>query len=241
MFLKLDAKIYTELDGEHVGKLHYVVLDPKTRQLLSIVINRGLPPKAVVISAEDIRTTLPDGGRIDLKMSKEQLGALPNNVEGHTVAFDASNNTFRLDAPNVSAVSSSTYGYNVLGGAYDPFEERLAVATDAVFYPEVAGYPEGSAIKAEQEVEYEQERLIPQEAARLRKHMNIVDKDGQLVGHLTSIYLSHNRALKQFTVKEGGLITEEAVFPAHWISDMGDDSISLTHTREEILKILFEV
>src|SRR6476619_1580416 len=112
MFLKLDAKIYTELDGERVGKLHYVVLEPKTKQLLSIVINRGFPPEAVVISAEDIRNTLPDGGRIDLKMSKEQLDALPNYVEGHTVEFDPISNTYRIDEPGAPTISSLTYGPN---------------------------------------------------------------------------------------------------------------------------------
>jgi sporulation protein YlmC with PRC-barrel domain len=42
MFIKLDAKVYTDLDGKHVGKLHFVALDPKTHNMDSIVVERGL-------------------------------------------------------------------------------------------------------------------------------------------------------------------------------------------------------
>jgi uncharacterized protein YrrD len=241
MYLKLDAKVYTDLDGKHVGKLHFVALDPKTHNLDGIVVERGLEPHYyVVVDAKDISEVTPDGERINLKLTKKQVVELPNYVEAHTVVSDINANVYRANEPGEPPVSEISYGPGILDVAYAPVENQLARATEVMIYPSEVVYPADSAFKAELEVEYQQQKLVPLDAPHLRKGMKIEAKDGQPVGHLNGLYFNHKGKFNEFTAKDGFLFAEEITLPAQWIGEFGEKSISLNHTQEQIESLVYK-
>ena len=85
MRIDLDAKVRTR-DGEDAGSVQRAVVDPRTSEVIELVVSTGgwlgrdvLVPRTEIEAAED------DGGAIRLRLTKQELEALPAYVPANYV------------------------------------------------------------------------------------------------------------------------------------------------------------
>src|SRR5829696_6233047 len=78
MRIELGARVLTA-DGEHVGKVQHLILDPKTEELRSLVVEHGMinrESKTVPGSLVDVS----DEESISLQITQEEFEELPDFV-----------------------------------------------------------------------------------------------------------------------------------------------------------------
>lgn len=84
MRIDIGMKVRT-VEGEEVGKVERVILDPETRVVDAVVVHRGLVlTRDVVVPLSLIQGAGKDGVR--LRIGKVQLAELPDFIERHYVA-----------------------------------------------------------------------------------------------------------------------------------------------------------
>src|SRR5919199_6046382 len=86
MRIDLDAKVRTR-DGHGAGSVQRAVVDPRTNEVMELVVSTGgwlgrdvLVPRTEIEAAED------DGGAVRLRLTKQELEALPAYVPANYVA-----------------------------------------------------------------------------------------------------------------------------------------------------------
>jgi uncharacterized protein YrrD len=79
MQVDIQAPVYSA-DGEHVGKVDRVVIDPQDKRVTHIVVHKGtLLSRDIVVPLDDVNTAGDDGVR--LRVSADKLDALPDFIE----------------------------------------------------------------------------------------------------------------------------------------------------------------
>jgi sporulation protein YlmC with PRC-barrel domain len=78
MRVDLDAKVRTR-DGEDVGSVQHAVVDPRTNEVTDFVISTGaLFGRDIVVAREELDRATEQGDALRLRLSKDELEALPS-------------------------------------------------------------------------------------------------------------------------------------------------------------------
>lgn len=81
MRVDLDAKVYAS-DGHELGTVERAVFDPTNKQVCELVVSTGaLLGRDVLVPVQAIEQQGPGGDRIVLKMTRDEVEALPPFVE----------------------------------------------------------------------------------------------------------------------------------------------------------------
>jgi uncharacterized protein YrrD len=209
MQFKENVDVFT-YDGEKVGQVDRVVIDPQDGEVTHLVVRKGfLFPEDKVLPVDLVESA--EEKRVTLRQDAGDLHKLPRFEEAHYVGLDSDEIT-RTAYPVESA--QPIYWYPPYG--------------TPVGYPPFATPPYPTYI----------ERNIPPGTVPLKEGARVVSVDGKDVGDVEEVF-SDNETEKvtHILVAEGILFKRHKLVPMHWIQSVDENQIRLS-VKASILKNL---
>jgi uncharacterized protein YrrD len=201
--LKEGADVFTA-NGEQVGKLNRLILEPGTNEVTHIVVQKGwlLPadkvvPIAMINSALDEKIVLNEGVR--------DFDQWPAFEETHYV---------ELTEADIPPAGSLNYQYAPAYYWYPP--------SGYIGYPrfgaEYYGWPPVVTT-----------RNIPADTIPLKEGADVMSSDDEHVGEVERIFLdSESHKATHFLISQGTFLKERKLVPAHWIRLVEEDKVQLS-------------
>jgi len=200
MQYKKGAEVFSG-DGEKIGTLDRVVIDPRTREVSSLVVGKGLffrTDKVIPIALVDL--DIED--RIVLKKTNQDIHEdFPDFETAHYVPLAESDN------PYFEAVEASFW--------YPPVHPGLAMGN-------YVGHPMPEfVLKTDQD--------IPEGTVALEEGAKVISRDGKHVGNVEQVITeSQENRVSHFVISEGFLLKERKLVPAVWVTNVAEDEIHLS-------------
>ena len=213
MELKKGAKVYTA-DGDKVGTIERVVLDPKTKEVSHVVVEKGFffsEDKVVPISL--LGPTTED--RVTLREGEYGFDELPPFVETEFVPAEVEpSETPEVRPEQEQEVSQPTayvqpyYWYPPLGvGWWMGIPNPYGVDSEFV-HTQVINIPEGT--------------VALEEGAR------VVGSDEKQVGDVEEVLTdSETDRVTHLVIAEGLLLKEKKLIPASWVASILESRVLL--------------
>jgi uncharacterized protein YrrD len=198
MEFKSDAGVYTP-DGQVVGHVDRVVLNPQTKAVTHIVVRKGLLfVEDKVVPLNFIQSA--DADRVVLRAAAGDLEKLPAFEEAHYVPLSD------------EEAQASAYAEGLAAPLY--------------WYPPIGGWlghdyvpPFGMEI----------EQNIPEHTIAVRHGARVITADDQDVGHVEQVFTAPESHRATYFLIAHGLITKtKKLIPATWVRDMSENDIHLT-------------
>ena len=196
-------------NGEKLGEIGRVVLDPKTKEVTNLVVEKGflfteekVIPMSLVESATEKEVTL--SGEVEFE-------SLPNFQESHFIAAEVQPQ--QNQQPQVR-VARSVYAYPPAVSARDE-EQRSAY-----------GMP--NYVKTIS-------RNIPKGSVALEIGANMLDKDGNAIGKVEEILMDRQADVAtHLVVSEGLFLKEKKLIPASWIAHVEDNEVQISMSSDYV-------
>lgn len=182
-------------EGDNLGEVDRLVIDPSGRQVTHVVVRKGVfLPDDKVIPVDVIAAA--DESVIRLRESVD-TDKLPPFEETHYVELDegTSRTVGRAD------IRSFAWAYPM---------------TPAAAFPQYPVYPTGGRLEVE--------RNVPTDSAVIEKGTHVVTADGQDIGAIREVRTRPDGGLSHVTVDPGWL-QAETLIPAHWISEVSEGAV----------------
>jgi uncharacterized protein YrrD len=191
-------------DGQKIGDVERVVLEPQTREVTHIVVEKGtLLTTAKVLPINLVGAATEDG--LTLREAAGDLEALPDFEESHYVPVGEPEDDRELAEGYtqsllwVPPVGGLGFGRPGRVGAPLPDEERVV------------------------------ERNIPQGTVALKEGAQVYSQDGEHVGDVEEILTDPQQdQVTHVVISSGLLLKEEKLVPATWISGILEDAVTLS-------------
>jgi uncharacterized protein YrrD len=188
-------------DGEKIGTLERVVINPETDEVSHLVVKKGMlfsEDKVIPIEMVDLEI----GDRIALKATDQDLEDMPDYEVSHYVQRDKWN---QLD-----------YQEDEIEAVYW-YPPARAWWRTAGF----VGYPQPQFV-------VETEVNIPEGTVALKEGAEVISRDGKHIGNVERIITDpeDNRAT-HFVISEGFILKERKLVPTPWVMDVLEDEIHL--------------
>lgn len=200
MRFKKGAAVFSS-EGERIGTLNRVVIDPATREVSNIVVEKGTLFKTdKVIPVALIERDTKD--RIILqKTNQDILEDFPDFEVTHYVPLDDPDNPYQDDI-EASYWYPPTYPWWTAGGH--------------------VGYPKPKFVqKTTQD--------IPEGTVALEEGARVISRDGEHVGNVEQILAdSEEHVVTHFVVSEGVLLKDHKLIPVTWIATVAEDEVHLS-------------
>jgi uncharacterized protein YrrD len=208
MQFKDGATVYTA-DGQHVGSIDRVVIDPRTDEVPHVVVRQGVlftEDKVVPINLIDTATA----DEVRLRTHVDNLDDLPHFEETDYLPLDETDH-----AADAAGYARPYYWYPPVGLAFG-------------YYPGYYAYPV-------QPYAVETERNIPKGTVWLKEGANVISADGETVGRVARVFIDDKtQQATHLLVKEGWLFKEKKIVPMAWIQSMTEDEIHLAVTARRL-------
>lgn len=196
--------------GEKVGEIERVVIDPRTREVTHIVVEKGfLFTESRVLPIQVVQSA--DGERVVLDPRvEEDLESWPIFEERYTIPIEEARAADLERDPAAPRPARPLYWYPPL------------VAGDAGYL----GMPYYPATVVEVE------RNVPEGAAALKPGAKIYSADDEHVGNVERVFTdSRTDAITHFLISRGLLFKNYKLVPANWVVDATDDAVYLSVTK----------
>jgi uncharacterized protein YrrD len=204
MQFKEGASVFTA-QGQRVGTIDRVVLEPDTKEVTHLVVEKGfLFTEDKVVPMSLVGPATED--RVTLREDAGDLEALPDFEESHYVRADRG-----LRPPLSSAHWSRPipiYPYPPIGGTWpyaahsDYAKPRYVAKTD---------------------------KNIPEGAVALEEGAKVIGSDGKQIGKIERVFTEplEDRAT-HLLVSEGLILKEKKLVPTEWMTDVSEDEVRLS-------------
>lgn len=196
------AKVVTA-DGERVGSVDRVVLEPESKEVTHLVVEKGFlfgEDKVVPMSLVGPATE----EKVTLRRDAGNLEDLPNFEESHY--FPAETEPQRPPEP-------ATW------------------ARPLYLYPPVGSWWSSGGYAAYTQPQYvlKTERQIPEGTIALKEGAKVVSSDGEQIGDIERIFTEpqENRAT-HLLISEGLILKEKKLIPTRWLSTVLEDEVFLS-------------
>ncbi len=204
MEIKEGARVYT-VDGKQAGKVHRVVIDPGTKEITHLVVQKGFLLASDKVMPIDLIQYQKDDGLI-LRPDAGNLDDLPDYVEREYVPLAEAELANRLYTP--SDFTPPLYWYPAYG----------APALGTVGLPVT-----GSSV-----VPVGEHLNIPGDTVPLSEGAKVIGSDGKHVGNLNEVLMSsESNQATHLMISTGLLSKEKKLIPISWVSKMEEDQIHL--------------
>jgi uncharacterized protein YrrD len=193
----------TTADGKRIGDVERVVLDPQTKEVTHIVVEKGIlftTDKLVPISLVGTATE----EEVALREPAGDLEALPDFEETHYVPADK-----------------------------PPGKERRSEAhtQSLLWYPPVGGLGFGRPGRVGAplpDVDRVVERNIPEDTVALKEGAEVYSQDGEHVGDVEEVLTDpQQHQVTHLVLSKGMVLKEKKLVPAAWISSMLPEAVTL--------------
>lgn len=201
MQFKEGASVFT-WDGEEVGDIDRVVLDPKTKEVTHVVVQKGFlftTDKIVPVSLIDVATE----DRVTLREDAGDLEALPDFEEKQYFPIT------EIEEREVSPTGyvRPLYWYPPAGLTW----------WGAPSY----GYPLPPYV-------IRTERHVPEGTVALEEGATVVSSDGEHVGDVEAVLTDpEGDRATHLVISRGLLLTETKLVPTTWVSTVMEDEVHL--------------
>lgn len=200
MEFKQGVEVFSD-DGEKIGTLSRVVIDPRTREVSNLVVEKGLlfkTDKVIPVTLVDL--DIED--RIVLKKTNQDiLEDFPDFETSYYVPLDQPDNPYQDDIEASYLYPPLHLGWTAGGHLGYPVPEYV--------------------LKTEQD--------IPEGTVALEKGAKVISRDGEQVGNVEEIITeSQGDRVTHFVVSEGFLLKERKLVPAVWIAEVTEEEIHLS-------------
>jgi len=225
------ARVLT-FDGENIGKLERVVINPRTRAVTHLVVEAGKgigAGKGLGGGSQEIggatHKVVPlewvaSGTRDEIRLGQAPypIDQLPSYEEKHYVMIDE--RTFLEDEQVRNAPAPAMYWYPPLSGQMGPT------------YMDITGYVPNPAIPVtgdeEKGMTQRIDRNIPEDTVALQENAEVVAADGKTVGKVDRVFLDpESRRATHFLISRGFLFKTEKLVPEHWIQEVDEERVHL--------------
>ncbi len=188
-------------DGQQVGQLNRVVIDPRTESVSHVIVQRGfLFTDERVIPVNLIASA--DEENVDLRLDAEDLEDLPQFVETNFIKVPEEERV----VPDASQAA--------------PF---YPVAPMPTWRPGTPIADPGIEPRIEQE-----ERHIPDDTVVVQKGADVLALNDEKVGDVEEVLTDpESHRITQFVISEGLLLKEEKRVPIEWVSEIHENEIRL--------------
>jgi uncharacterized protein YrrD len=217
MKIELGAKVVTA-DGDEIGTIDKLILDPEGGDLHSIVVHKGL------LFGRDIEIPIDDiaqqqTGAIHIRRTKQQLDDLQTFYEG----------SYTTPPPERSAEFVSGYGYPASG-----------LLWPSRWSGPVSGEPYGhEAVGAVEDEVAAMHRAQDLSNAVIKEGSDVRSRDGEKVGEVHQIVFDAATGRPtMLVIRKGFLFTEDVEIPAGLISSVDDDRVYLDARHDELEQYL---
>jgi uncharacterized protein YrrD len=222
MRLTKGADIYSS-EGERIGTLDRVVIDPESHEVTHLVISKGLLFKTNKVVAMDmVNQEVED--RITLLNPKHDLEEFQDFEETHYV--DVDDPDYPGNAPEASAMEP-------VGGAYWYPPTSLAwwrLTPDThMAYPATPALPP-YVPKTTQN--------IPEGTVALEEGAKVMTKDDKYIGNIEQVIVDEqDNRVTHFVINQGTFFTERKLIPVLWISSIDEDEVHLAPSSKVLERL----
>jgi uncharacterized protein YrrD len=202
-------------DGEKVGEIDRVILDPEDKEITHVVVQQGfLFTTDKVVPAHLIEEATEE--QVTLSVEVGELEELPDFEESHFVPV----NEAEFARPTESNYAPPLFWYPPPGAGWGT-AGSATIGTGAPAVPPFMTAEEGTPAPAGMTV--------------LNEGATVVSMDGENVGSVEAILTDpeENRAT-HLVIGRGVLLTEEKCIPTSWISTVMQDEVRLTVGSETL-------
>lgn len=197
MQFNIGAKVLTA-DGEQVGTVDRVVIEPDTQEVTHLVVQKGIlftEDKVIPMSLVSNATE----EQVSLQKADDDLDEFPDFVESNFVPADRG-----PDSVSVTNNRANTF----------------------YWYPPVGGYG-GFAAHAIPRYVVKTEH-IPEGTVALDEGANVISSDGEHVGDVERVFTdSENDRATHLLISEGLFLKEKKLVPTRWIEHVFEHEIRL--------------
>jgi uncharacterized protein YrrD len=200
MQFKKGAEVFSG-EGEKIGTLNRVVIDPRTREVSSLIVGKGIlfrTDKVIPITLVDL--DIED--RIVLKKTNQDvLEDFPDFETAHYVPLDEPDNPYH------DVVEASYW--------YPPVNPGWAISN-------FAGHPIPKYV-------LKTDKDIPEGTVALEEGAKVISRNGEHVGNMEEVITeSQDNRVSHFVISEGFLLKERKLVPAVWVTKVDEDQIYLS-------------
>lgn len=218
MRLTTGADVYSSA-GEKLGSLDRVILDPETKEVTHIVIERGLLSKTrKVVSMDRMNDEIDE--QVTLTGSKHDLDDYPDFEETHYISADETDYP-AADSPTTSVPTS--FWYPPTGLAW----WRVASpAVDMPYNPVMPAYVTRTR------------QNIPEGTVALEEGAKVMSSDEKHIGNIAQVIVdTDDNRVTHFVVDEGFLFKDRKLIPVLWISEIDEDAVYLSATAKVLERL----
>jgi uncharacterized protein YrrD len=206
MRLAKGADVYSG-DGEKLGVLDRVILDPNTKEVTHLVVSKGfLFTTNKIVAIDELDENAADS--ITLRSPKRDLKDFQDFEETHYVNLEQAENPTSDETP-----APVSYWYPPLNMVW----WRAGGTDNPVMYP---GQPAYVARKTQN---------IPEGTVALEEGAKVVSADHKHIGNIKELIINapENR-VTHIVLNEGVLFKERKLVPVTWISEIDEGEIRLS-------------
>jgi uncharacterized protein YrrD len=203
------ADVYSA-GGNKLGSLHRVILDPNTRKVTHLVVEKGLLFNTnKIIPIEQVNPQNEE--MIILTSSEQDLKGFTDFEEDHFVSLD------QADNPEAGV----EYSYWYPPPSYASWRTGMQM-----LYPPVPTY----VIRTTQN--------IPDGTVALEEGARVESADNKLVGTIEQLIVEpENNHVTHMVISAGLLFKERKLIPVNWISTIGEKEVRLSVNAGTLEKV----
>lgn len=196
-------------DGEKVGTVDELVIDPRSQDVTHIVVEKGfLFSEDRVIPVENLRQA--DEETIVLREGTQGLEEFPAYEQSYFVSYQRDSL-----APQWGNWAGSPLFY------YPPVGARP--------YSFHTGYPNAGAGVVEREG-----KSVPHQSVMVDEGTKVVTSDGEHAGDVEKTYTDDDGNVTHILISKGLIFSTERLIPVDWVTQMEDNSIKLNVTSDVV-------
>jgi uncharacterized protein YrrD len=220
MQIELDAKVVSK-DGEQIGKVDRIVIDPASLEVIEIVTHKGLFSVEDRIIARDFIES-GDDDTVQLNIDAAKVQELPLFASADYLVPEESWDQVMYPKEGeeygyTTTASSSWMGATTVMAASSPGGGQ---------YSQVQGYSLGASQLADTSLEVRTN--LPEDAVVLRHRADVLSADGKKLGVVDDVALDQDGKLTGLHVRSGVLRHHETYAPANLVKSLTNHAVTLT-------------
>lgn len=213
MELKHDAKVMAA-NGDDVGRVDRVVLDPKTNEVTGIVVRKGWlfsEDKVVPIGM----VQFGDDGGVMLRGDTETFNDLQDYQSKYYVPADELN-----EGDGQTSAVAPVYAYPPLGVPWGGF-----------------GYgPAGASVPPD--VVQKTETNIADNEVALKNGAAVLSRTGDHIGNIDEVLTNEDtRRVTHFVLSQGVIFKSRKLIPMDWVANVADDEVRLAVSAKTLEQV----
>jgi uncharacterized protein YrrD len=217
MEVELGKPVVTS-DGEKVGTVDRLVIDPDSRTIREFLVQQGTLLTSDRIVEGSFVDRIDADGTVYLTLTEDQVESLPEFVEHH------------YHAPGDQELGAMPHAW--IGGAggagggplfWGPLGPGRGEAGRGLFFEPAPANP----IPKEPDDSLREDEIVIDEGT------NVLGRDGDKIGTVEEISYDANGKISGFTVKSGLIFSHDVHVPISWVDSIRTDAVQLSVTAEE--------